>query len=188
MTTVHTYHLGAVKPWVQSAADDLGNRFDFSNIGGYRAHGSVPNSDHPKGLALDFMTFNKSKAERLIAYAIENASALGITYIIYNRRIWQNGEWKAYHGPNPHIDHVHISFSDKGGSGGSTSQPGIATVGYEIPILGDLEKASARLQDPVFWNRLGMYALGFALVCVGIFILLRKPIQSTAVQVAKVVA
>jgi hypothetical protein len=47
------YSLGAVKPWVAKAASIIGPKFGISSIGGV---GSRPNpSDHPKGLALDFM-------------------------------------------------------------------------------------------------------------------------------------
>jgi hypothetical protein len=31
-----------------------------------------------------------------------------IKYIIWDRRIWQNG-WQAYRGPNPHTKHLHLS-------------------------------------------------------------------------------
>lgn len=30
-------------------------------------------------------------------------------YVIFNRRIWEAGVWKAYYGSNPHDKHLHIS-------------------------------------------------------------------------------
>jgi hypothetical protein len=43
------------------------------------------------------------------------ARRLGVMYIILNRRIWASyraaAGWRPYTGANPHIDHVHISFS-----------------------------------------------------------------------------
>jgi len=191
----HVYHLGNVKPWVSNAADVLGNMFGFANIGGWRAQGSVPNSDHPKGLALDFMTMDRNKADSLIQYAQANYAALGITYIIYQRRIWEpDTGWKAYHGPNPHTDHVHISFQNSAPSGslsngsdistgGTTSTTGVSLL-TSLPIVGQLESLSERLTDPAAWQRVGYYFLGIALIIGGLIFLFRKPIESTAVRVA----
>ena len=33
-----------------------------------------------------------------------------VRYVIFNRRIWIDGSWQAYHGDGPHIDHIHISI------------------------------------------------------------------------------
>lgn len=80
-------------------------------VGGWRAHGSVPNSDHPKGLAGDFMAsggLGTSIANDFVA----NASSRGVSYVIWNRNIWTPGRgWHPYSGPNPHTDHVHVSFA-----------------------------------------------------------------------------
>jgi hypothetical protein len=193
-TTTRNYKLGPVKPWVQSAANELGNMFDFANIGGWRAVGSVPNSDHPKGLALDFMTFDKTKANSLIDFAIANADRLGITYIIYYRRIWEKstGTWKAYSGPNPHVDHVHISFSANGGDSSAAATDGtIQPVGLtdpsSWPVIKQIEGLSKKLQDGAFWTRIGMYFLGGILILVGILFLIRKPAEQAATAAAKVV-
>lgn len=32
-----------------------------------------------------------------------------VWYVIFNRRIWEAGQWKAYNGSNPHTNHVHVS-------------------------------------------------------------------------------
>jgi hypothetical protein len=154
--------------------------FGFSNIGGYREHGSVPNSDHPKGLALDFMTLKASQANALIDYVLAHQAALGVKYVIYNRRIYQNGQWKAYTGPNPHTDHVHISFNDTSPSGGSALTGNVQQVGWtdNIPILGPLNDLADKLQDGDFWKRVGLYGLGATLIVGGAFFLVAGPVES----------
>lgn len=112
------YELGAVKPHVSAAADDIGTRFGIKTVGGWRAVGSVPNSSHPKGLALDFMTNNiengKQVGDRLAAFAVANASTYGITEVIWYKRIWTKAKgWHDYNGPSDHTDHVHLTFGAK---------------------------------------------------------------------------
>ena len=94
--------------------------FDVHSIGGWRAYGSVPGSDHPRGRAIDVMTWsNRSLGWRIASWAAGNAWALGVKYVIFNGRIWTRGRgWHGYRHPsdpcncNPtlrHDDHVHIS-------------------------------------------------------------------------------
>jgi peptidoglycan hydrolase CwlO-like protein len=94
--------------------------FDVHAIGGWRPYGSVPGSDHPKGKALDVMTWsNRSLGWRIATWASGNAWALDVKYVIFNGRIWTRGRgWHGYRHPsdpcncNPtlrHDDHVHIS-------------------------------------------------------------------------------
>jgi peptidoglycan hydrolase CwlO-like protein len=94
--------------------------FDVHAIGGWRPYGSVPGSDHPRGRALDVMTWsNRSLGWRIATWASSNAWALDVKYVIFNGRIWTRGRgWHAYRHPsdpcncNPtlrHDDHVHIS-------------------------------------------------------------------------------
>jgi septal ring factor EnvC (AmiA/AmiB activator) len=94
--------------------------FDVHSIGGWRPYGSVPGSDHPKGKAIDVMTWsNRSLGWRIANWAVGNAGALGVKYVIFNGRIWTRSRgWHAYRHPsdpcncNPtlrHDDHVHIS-------------------------------------------------------------------------------
>jgi septal ring factor EnvC (AmiA/AmiB activator) len=94
--------------------------FDVYSIGGWRPYGSVPGSDHPRGRALDVMTWsNRSLGWRIANWAAGNAWALDVKYVIFNGRIWTRSRgWHAYRHPsdpcncNPtlrHDDHVHIS-------------------------------------------------------------------------------
>jgi septal ring factor EnvC (AmiA/AmiB activator) len=94
--------------------------FDVYSIGGWRPYGSVPGSDHPRGRAIDVMTWsNRSLGWRIANWAAGNAWALGVKYVIFNGRIWTRGRgWHGYRHPSDpcncnatlrHDDHVHIS-------------------------------------------------------------------------------
>jgi septal ring factor EnvC (AmiA/AmiB activator) len=94
--------------------------FDVHSIGGWRPYGSVPGSDHPRGRAIDVMTWsNRALGWRIATWAVANAWALEVKYVIFNGRIWTRGRgWHGYRHPsdpcncNPtlrHDDHVHIS-------------------------------------------------------------------------------
>lgn len=110
--------LGKVQPVTQRAAEEFARTFNVFNIGGYRAVGSVPGSDHPKGLAIDIMTNVQKTGDRYANWFLANGGRLGVTYVIWNRRIYdlRNGKgWQPYSGPSPHTDHVHVSFSENGG-------------------------------------------------------------------------
>jgi hypothetical protein len=108
----HNYKLKGITSNTSAAANYFGSRYGIKNIGGYREHGSVPGSDHPKGRALDFMTSNVSKGNALANDLIKNYKAWNVKYVIWNRYIWQPGRgWKKYSGPSAHTDHVHASFN-----------------------------------------------------------------------------
>jgi hypothetical protein len=114
------YSLGGVKPHVAAAAAEIGGRFNIGTVYGFSVRnvaGTTTLSDHALGLALDFMTRN---GDGLAAYAQANAARLGVTYVIWNRRIWSVGRadegWRTYYGVSPHTDHVHVSFKGNGGA------------------------------------------------------------------------
>ena len=82
--------------------------------------------EHPLGRACDFSVSvgnfggvatgdDKAYGTRLAAWAVNNADALGIMYVIWFRQIWMPGiGWRAYQadGTDPsaeHENHVHIS-------------------------------------------------------------------------------
>lgn len=109
------YRLGPVSSNTAKAASYFGNRYGIRTIGGYRDHGSVPGSDHPKGRGLDYMINNIKNGNKvgtaLANDVIKNANAWNVKYVIWNRYIWHPGRgWKRYNGPSPHTDHVHVSF------------------------------------------------------------------------------
>jgi len=127
-------------PHVRAAAAEIRDRFGITNIGGWRATGSVSNSDHPKGLATDVMTVLKAPA--VADWAIANATRLSITYVIWNRQIWYPGKgWSRYTGPSPHTDHVHISYRATAGPGGANvdSLTGSGSGSTDDPLSGCLK-------------------------------------------------
>ena len=107
-----SYGLGRVHGHVARAAYDIGPRFGLKRVGGYR-HGRLNRGGHPDGLALDFMTRGRT-GDRLASYVKRHAKKYKVEYVIWNRRIWnirRNSEgWRPYRGPNPHTDHVHVTF------------------------------------------------------------------------------
>jgi uncharacterized protein YbdZ (MbtH family) len=85
----------------------------LSRIGGWRAGSAVAGSDHPKGLALDFMV-SRSTGDDLAAYVLDHRDDLSVRYVIWRQRINLGGGWQpmADRGSDTanHEDHVHISF------------------------------------------------------------------------------
>jgi hypothetical protein len=113
---LNTAGLGAVKPHVRAAARVLGCRFGEPTM--YGVAGRAGTSDHPAGLAVDFMV-DRAIGDRLAACALENRGALGITYVIWRQRInfgsgWQPMEDRGGITAN-HFDHVHVSFGRTAG-------------------------------------------------------------------------
>ncbi|MEV4344311.1 hypothetical protein AB0J83_07530 [Actinoplanes sp. NPDC049596] len=79
--------------------------------------------EHPKGRACDWSLQDsgfavahnadmKEYGNNLMAFLVRNADRLGIYYVIWYKQIWfpSEGEWRAYHGPSDHTDHVHVSM------------------------------------------------------------------------------
>lgn len=94
--------------------DTVTSAFPDVKPGGWREKGSVPNSDHPKGLALDIpVPLKSAKGDTVANFLIDQP---GVKYVIWNDKIWENGKWKPYKHPagsNPtlnHEDHVHVSM------------------------------------------------------------------------------
>jgi hypothetical protein len=60
----------------------------------------VNNAGHPEG-------------QKLFEHLAENADALGLQSIIWNRRIYsaRSPRGRVYSGVNPHIDHLHIEMT-----------------------------------------------------------------------------
>ena len=90
-------------------------------ISGWRATGSVPGSDHPRGLAIDVaVPDDRVFGEQLAAWVADNAAALHVRYVIWDAAIWHPERgWQPYlHPDDPsgqdpslsHRNHVHISF------------------------------------------------------------------------------
>lgn len=107
-----TSGLGPVKSWVRAAAVLLGCRFGEPTMFGVAGRSGA--SDHPSGLAVDFMV-DRATGDRLAACALKNADALGVKYVIWRQRINTGNGWEAMEDRGSvtanHMDHVHISFN-----------------------------------------------------------------------------
>jgi hypothetical protein len=111
---------GKEKPHVAAQMDYAANTWGVQ-VYGWRARGSVPGSDHPRGLAMDAMIPAGREGiptgNAIAAYYVANAERLHVKYVIWFGRIWTPARgWHAYFGPSPHRDHVHVSFYDIGSS------------------------------------------------------------------------
>lgn len=81
------------------------------------------NSQHYEGRALDWTMNAFDPADKEIGDAVatwltanngEMARRFGVMSVIWNRQSWylySPGSWRAYTGPSPHTDHLHISFT-----------------------------------------------------------------------------
>lgn len=87
----------------------LKGRFGNLEMGGYRDKGSVANSDHPFGKAIDIMTTDNNTAQSIIRTA---RATVGLKYWIWDNQIASSPSWnpRPYDGPSPHTDHVHLSY------------------------------------------------------------------------------
>jgi hypothetical protein len=92
-------------------------------IGGVGARANA--SDHPKGLALDFMTMsNRGLGDRVEQHLYANANRLALKYNIWLQRIrYPGGGWRGMANRGSptanHMDHVHSSFMPKAGMVGT---------------------------------------------------------------------
>jgi hypothetical protein len=115
---LNTSVLGSVKSHVRAAAEFLGCQFGRPTMGGVAGRGGP--SDHPAGLAVDFMV-ERATGDALAACALENMDALGVKYVIWRQRINHGSGWKPMEDRGGatanHFDHVHISFDPSAGGG-----------------------------------------------------------------------
>ena len=132
--------LAKLTPLAKNCLYDVIEQFgedSFSTIGGYNYRniaGSDTLSEHAYGNALDLHPKNGDKTigDRVQQCLLQNRSALQISSIIWNRKIWsprKNYAERTYTGDNPHTDHVHVDFI----RGGSNSNPErVASTNIEI--------------------------------------------------------
>jgi len=73
-------------------------------------------SDHPKGLALDFLV--PAIGDQLADYVLAHRVELGVTYVIWRQRYNDGRGWVAMEDRGSitanHYDHVHVSFRSTG--------------------------------------------------------------------------
>jgi hypothetical protein len=102
---------GAVKAFVGDAGHWLRCIFGVQTVGG--VGGRSGTSDHPSGLALDFMV-GRATGDQLADYALKYRNELKIKYVIWRQRINFGSGWQAMEDRGSatanHYDHVHVSF------------------------------------------------------------------------------
>ena len=115
---IDTSDLGAVKAHVRNAAEFLGCTYDVQTMFGVA--GRAGTSDHPGGLAVDFMV-DRATGDQLAECALRNQDALGIKYVIWEQQINHGSGWTGMEDRGSvtanHFDHVHISFEAGAGTG-----------------------------------------------------------------------
>lgn len=123
------YSLGPVKPHVQTAADRIGGMFKVKSVLGWGLRSR--DSEHPLGLALDFMVGNnQSQGNAIAAHVAANAAGYGVKYYIWQQHIYnfdRSGKPSGDHqmedrgsATENHRDHVHVSFYSTPGTGDIT--------------------------------------------------------------------
>ncbi|MBW0135913.1 hypothetical protein [Pseudonocardia abyssalis] len=110
--------LGSVKDFVRDAARFISCLYESPTLIGVAGRARV--SDHPRGLAIDFMT-ERERGDRIADCALANQEALGISYVIWRQRVNYGDGWESMSDrggvTENHYDHVHVSFERGGGSG-----------------------------------------------------------------------
>lgn len=110
-------------PRMRNVVLEINNRFGpFPVIGCFRTGADA--QDHARGRACDFMESTGGRmpsanalrhGDQVAAYAVANASRLGIHYVIWKQHIWnvRGGGWRRMGDRGSitqnHFDHVHIS-------------------------------------------------------------------------------
>lgn len=135
-----SYQLGPVKPWVRNAAEAIGGWYGISTVYGVGSRSNT--SDHPIGLALDFMISDKTRGTLLANFVRAHAAEFGVTYVIWRQHIWsraRNGEgWRLMEDRGDptanHYDHVHVSFQATAPPGfGNAPSDDDATGSFKVP-------------------------------------------------------
>ncbi|MDN5861032.1 MAG: hypothetical protein L0H84_20700, partial [Pseudonocardia sp.] len=118
--TVRLPLLGPVKPRARDAARFIACLYDERDVLGIGGRGRV--SDHPRGLAVDFMARGE-EGDRIARCVLANQDELGVSYVIWKQRINHGDGWEpmADRGTvtENHFDHVHVSFQPNAAGSGS---------------------------------------------------------------------
>ncbi|WP_024877189.1 hypothetical protein [Saccharomonospora piscinae] len=104
--------LEGTEPHVAQVGHHVLDRFAVDSVGGRASRANA--SDHPAGLALDFMVDPES-GDAIAEYLIANQDDFGITYVIWEQRINSGSGWSVMEDRGSptanHLDHVHVSFA-----------------------------------------------------------------------------
>ena len=135
---------GSFRPGAKQLAEYLKKTFPGAkSYGGYSCRQNTANTSkmsvHGTGRAIDlFVPLDRGQADNdlgdpIADWLIENASILGVQYIVWDRTSWNPGrsgdKHRAYTGPHPHHDHLHIEVNNEGAAGRLSwySSPGSGT-------------------------------------------------------------
>lgn len=103
--------LAGTEPHVAQVGNHILRKFGADSVGG--RDGRSGTSDHPSGLALDFMV-ETATGNALADYVLANRSAFGVKYVIWRQRYNEGGGWSMMTDRGSvtanHYDHVHVSF------------------------------------------------------------------------------
>ena len=170
---------GSLTPGAQALGEllvtEYGGSFQGYNCRPNTADGSQL-SVHGTGRAVDFFPPSSAVGDTAAAFLVDQAAALGIQLVIWNRRDWScYGGWSSYGGPNPHTDHVHVELTVAASRNGraipkdTTGRGGLPDVSAPGPDpLGGLGDAVGTLTDPNTWRRAGLILGGGLLFLVGV--------------------
>jgi hypothetical protein len=161
-----TQCFGTEAPGVAAFRQLLRDRYG-ANAGGILRGCNVGGaSDHKEGRAYDWMldanrATDRAKADEVLNWLLATdeygnrhamARRLGITYIIWNRRIWSvwnhSAGWQPYTGWSPHTDHIHFSFGWEGARQQTsfwTAPAPLSRTGFrDVPV-------GSHYEDAVMW-------------------------------------
>lgn len=103
--------LSGAKPHVAQVGNHVKNKFDIDTVGGKAGRSGT--SDHPSGLALDFMV-DSSTGDDVAQYVLDNQDKFGVKYVIWEQRYNAGSGWSTMEDRGGatanHMDHVHVSF------------------------------------------------------------------------------
>lgn len=109
-----------VEPYVGIVGAHIQDKFGVTDVKGKADRGNA--SEHPKGLALDFMTNTGNvDGDKIAEYLLDRSEDFGVMYVIWQQTLFvpgQDPQEMEDRGDDTanHRDHVHVSFHDEPGS------------------------------------------------------------------------
>lgn len=109
---------GGLKKGTRAVGDLVDKKFPSIRYEGYSCRPNTANTSqlsvHGTGRALDIFA-SSSVGDQVANHLVNNAQALGVQLVIWNRTIWSvkssGATSRQYTGPNPHTDHVHAEVT-----------------------------------------------------------------------------
>jgi cytoskeletal protein RodZ len=103
--------LAGTRPHVAQVGNHLRTLFAVSSVIGVSNRAGT--SDHPTGLALDFLV-DTATGNELAEYVLRNRTEFGVSYVIWRQRYNDGSGWSLLEDRGSatanHYDHVHVSF------------------------------------------------------------------------------